>query len=90
MSSVAGNHTMDLFYLLKENFKSPIGLINHEKELEEFDLLIKLFVVTKMEIPKNTLERITRHWFRPCLRKSIGSHLPVHFTVWKTMAPTNQ
>ena len=44
MSFVTGNHTMDMFYLLKENF--PIGLFNHEKEFREFVLFIKLFVVT--------------------------------------------
>ena len=34
MSSVTGNHAMDLFYLLKGSF--PFWLINHEKELWEF------------------------------------------------------
>ena len=44
MSSVAENYTMDLFYLLKENFK------NHGNEIWEFALFIKLFFATKMEI----------------------------------------
>ena len=72
----------------REFKKSSIWLINHEKELREFVLFIKLFVVRKMAIPKNTLERIKRHWIRPGLHKSIGSHLPIYFTVWKLMAPT--
>ena len=62
--------------------KSGIWLINHAKELREFVLFIKLFVVTKMEISKNMRERITRHWIRPCIHKSIGGRLPIHFTVW--------
>ena len=32
----------------------------------------ELLIVTKMEILKNTLKRITRHWVRDCLYKSIG------------------
>ena len=36
--------------------------MNHAKELREFVLFIKLPIVKKMKIPKNTLERITRHW----------------------------
>ena len=35
--------------------------MNHGKELREFALLIKLFVVKNMGIPKNMLECITRH-----------------------------
>ena len=45
----------------RELQKSPIRLINHGKELREFVLFIKLFVVTKMKILKNMFERITRH-----------------------------
>ena len=63
----------------KELSKFSIWLIYHEKELSEFVLFIKLLVVTKMKIPKNALERITRHWMRPCLHKSIGGHLLIHF-----------
>ena len=47
-----------------------------------FDLLItarnfkNLFYLSSCSlwqiIPKNTLKRITRHWIRPCLHKSIG------------------
>ena len=75
----------------KEFQKPPIWLINHGKEFWEFVLFIKLFVVTKMEILKNTLERITtRHWIRPCLNKSIRGRLPIHFTVWKLTVPTKQ
>ena len=40
-------------------------LINHGKKPREFVSFIKLFVVTKKEIPKNTLERILRHSIRP-------------------------
>ena len=71
-SSVIGNHAMDLFYLLKENFKKfHICLINRKKKLWECFLFIKLFVVTKMEISKNTLTHITSHWIWPCISKSI-------------------
>ena len=43
----------------KENFKNL--LINHGKELQEFVLLIKLLVATKIEILKNTLGCIMRN-----------------------------
>ena len=88
--SVTGNHTMDLFYLLKENFKNLLLTLNQGKELREYILFIKLFVVTKMEAPKNSLKHITRQRIRPCLHKSIGGRLPIHFTVWKLMAPSKQ
>ena len=67
---------MDLLYLLKNNFnlKSPVWLINHWKKLQEFALFIKLFVITKMKILKNTLERFTRHWIRPCLHNTFYGH----------------
>ena len=68
--------------------KSPISLTNHGRELSEFILFIKLFVFTKIDVPKNTFERVARHWIRPCLHKSIGDVLPIHFTVWKPIAPT--
>ena len=62
MSSVTGSHTMDLFYLLEENFKNlPFDSLITENEHRQVVLFIKLFVATKLEILKNTLEHITRH-----------------------------
>ena len=103
MSSVIGNHTMDLLYLLKENLKNLIfDLLIRGRSFQNLSYLSSLFVVKKMEIPKNTLERITRYWIRPCLHKSIGGRLPIHFTlsssmlknkrifslvIWKLMSP---
>ena len=43
------------------------------KELWEFVLFIKLFVFTKMEIPKNTLERIIRIESDLAYTKILGS-----------------
>ena len=62
----------DRFVVLveRELQKSPIWLINHWKKLREFVLFIKLFLITKMKILKNTLELITRHWIRPCLHNT--------------------
>ena len=77
MSFVAENHTMDFVYLLKESFK----------EFPEFVLFMKLFVVTNIEIPKNTLECIAKHQSRPCSYKSIRGRLPIKFTVWRVIAP---
>ena len=54
----------------RELQKPPIWLINHWKKLREFVLFIKLFVITKMKILKNTLEHITRHWIRPYLHNT--------------------
>ena len=51
---------------------SYLTIINHWKELREFVLFIKLFVVTKMKILNKTLERITRHWIRPAYTKALG------------------
>ena len=53
---------MDLLYLLEENFKNLLfdSLIT-ENEHRKVVLFIKLFVATKLEILKNTLEHITRH-----------------------------
>ena len=79
MSSLTGNHTTDLFYLLKKNFKNLLFDLLNRKELQEFVLFMKLFVATKMKIRKNTLEPITKHWIRPCLQKIISGHLPIHF-----------
>ena len=56
---------------------------------KEFVLFIKLFAVTNMEIPKNTVERITRPWFRSCLHKSIGGRLRIHFwsgSLWNPLS----
>ena len=52
---------MDLLYLLKENFKNLLFdlFINHWKKLSEFVLFIKLVVIKKLKILKNTLQRIT-------------------------------
>ena len=55
MSSVTGNQTVDLFYLLKEEISY---LTYHGKELREFVLFTNLFGVTRKEILKNTLEAI--------------------------------
>ena len=74
----------------RERYISPIWLNNHGKELWEFTLFSKLFSVTKIKIPKNTLKRITRHWIRPCLHKRIGEHLSIHFMGWKLVVPTEQ
>ena len=68
--------------------KSPISLTNHGRELSELILFSKLFVFTKIDVPKNTSKRVPRHWIRPCLHKRIGDVLPIHFTVWKLIAPT--
>ena len=103
MSSVTGNHTMDLLYLLKENLKNLIfDLLIRGRSFQNLSYLSSLFVVKKMEILKNTLERITRHWISPCLHKSIGGRLPIYFTlsssmlenkrifslvIWKLMSP---
>ena len=78
---------MDLFKLLKE---ISYLTINHEKELLEFVLFMKLFVVTKMKIAKNTLELIMKHWIRPRLHKIIRGRLLIPFTFWKLMTPTKQ
>ena len=90
MSSLTGNHTMNLFYLLKKNFKNLLLDLLNRKELREFVLFMKLFVATKMKIRKNTLEPITKHWIRPCLKKNFSRHLPILFTVWKLVTPTKQ
>ena len=79
MSSLTGNHTMDLFYLLKKNLKNLLLDLLNRKELREFVLFMKLFVATKVKIRKNTLEPITKHWIRPCLQKNISRHLLIHF-----------
>ena len=55
MSSLTGNHTVDLFYLLKKNFKNLLLDLLNRKELREFVLFMKLFVATKVKIRKNTL-----------------------------------
>ena len=47
--------------LERELLKSPVCLINHGKELQELVLFIKLLVFTKINIPKSTLESITKH-----------------------------
>ena len=71
MSSLTGNYTMDLLYLLKENFKNSL-----------FDLLVigrsfeNLCYLSSCSISQSwrfwrTLQRITRHWIRPCSHKSI-------------------
>ena len=53
---------MDLFYLLKKNFKNLLLDLLNRKELREFVLFMKLFVATKVvKIRKNTLEPITKH-----------------------------
>ena len=65
----------------KRTLKISYWLINQGKELREFILFIKLFVVIKMEAPKNSLKRITRQRIIPCLHESVGSRLPRQFTV---------
>ena len=52
---------MDLFYLLKKNFKNLLLDLLNRKKLREFVLFMKLFVATKVKIGKNTLEPITKH-----------------------------
>ena len=47
----------------RELLKYTIWVIKHEKKLREFFLFIKLFVVTKMEIPKNVLKRVTTYCY---------------------------
>ena len=79
MSSLTENHTMDLFCLLKKNFKNLLLDLLNRKELRQFVLFMKFFVATKMKIRKNTLEPITKHWIRPCLQKNISRLLPIHF-----------
>ena len=69
MSVITGNNTLDLFYLLKRNFKNLLfDSLFMQRSFEN----LQLFVVTKMEIPKNTLKRIMRHSIRPCLHKYRG------------------
>ena len=81
MRTVTGNHAKDFSCLFTENF-------NHAKKLQEFVLFIKLFVLTKMEIPQNMLERITRQWIRPCI--GVGVRLPTNFYGLEAMEPTKQ
>ena len=54
---------MNLLYLMEENFKNLLFYFcfNHGKELREFALIIKLFVVRRVKILKNKPEIITRH-----------------------------
>ena len=60
MTSLTGNYTMILLYLLKKNFKNPLFYLLIFEGASKI-CLIKLFVITKMKILKNTLECITRH-----------------------------
>ena len=59
----------DRFILPVQRKLSFLALIKHRKELREFVSLIKLLVVTKMEILKNSHGRFTKHCMRPCLHR---------------------
>ena len=59
----------DRFILPVQRKLSFLALIKHRKELREFVSLIKLLVVTKMEILKNSHGRFVKHCMRPCLHR---------------------
>ena len=90
MRYVAENYKMDLFYLSKENFKNLLfDSLIMGRSFNNLSYLSS-WLLSQMEIPKNMLKRIVRHWIRPCLSKSIRGHVPIYFTVWKLMAPIKQ
>ena len=62
----------DRFILPVQRKLSFLALINHRNELREFVSLIKLLVVTKMEILKNSHGRFTKHCIRPCLHRRVA------------------
>ena len=60
MSFEIETHTMDLYYLLKESFKNLLfEYLITGRSFENMPYLSNVLVVTKIEIPKNTLECIT-------------------------------
>ena len=73
----------------RELLKFSIWIINHAKELQKFVLFIKLFIVTKMEIPRNTLKGNTRHWIRPCNPKVlevVSQHVLWSGSLWQPLS----
>ena len=66
MSSVIENHKfVDGFFLPVEKFNlSHLTYQLRDGTSPEFVLLIKLFIVTNIEIQKNTFKRIARHLIR--------------------------
>ena len=70
----------------KELSKSPVWLIDDGKELPEFILFIKVFVVTK-EIPKNMVERITMDWIIPCLQSLLAELACLHAQKYRGSSP---
>ena len=91
MSSVAENYTMDLFCLLKENFKNLLfdSLITGMS----FENLSYLSIYSLsggwrfLSIRSNVVPAIESDL---AYTKVSGGCLPIHFTVWKLIAPTKQ
>ena len=71
MSSLTGNYTMDLLYLLKENFKNSLfDLLITGKSFENLCYLSSCSISQSWRLSR-TLQRITRRWITPCSHKSI-------------------
>ena len=78
MSSLTENHTMDLLYLLKQNFKPNYLTI----QLRQFVLFIKLFLITKMKILKNTIHSNVLRGIEPDLAYKKVSGVSSQYTLW--------
>ena len=86
MNFLTGNHTKDLLYLLKENFKNLIfDLLITGRSFESWSYLSSYQVYHKDEDSEEYARTNYETLNQTCLYKSIGGRLPIHFMAWKLM-----
>ena len=86
MSSLTGNHAMDLLYLLKRTLRS--SYLTHQL-LEGASRNCLIYQVDRYHKDEDS-EEYARTYYEALNPKSIGVRLPIHFMVWKLMVPSNK
>ena len=90
MSSVTGNNTIDLFYLLKENFKNLLFDSLKREGASIISLIDQAVRCRKNGDSKKYARTYYEAMNQTLLTQKYRGRLSINFTVWKLMAPTKQ